>query len=78
MIPHLITKCGTLYWHLALFRKLRLTPQCSARELRWAAARSCDAHSLVETMKMIHDSSQNLLETLPPILRAVRMITCLV
>ena len=38
--------------------------QCSARELRSAAARSCAVRSLVETVKMMHNSSQNLLETL--------------
>jgi hypothetical protein len=34
-------------------------------ELRSAAARSCAARSLVETVKMMHNSSQNLLEMLP-------------
>ena len=34
---------------------------CGARS---AAARSCAASSLVETVKMIHNSPQNLLETL--------------
>jgi hypothetical protein len=48
----------------ARFRKLWLKPQCSARELRSAAARSCAVRSLVETVKMMHNSSQNLLETL--------------
>ena len=36
----------------------------AAVKLRSAAARSCAARSVVETVNMMHNSSQNLLETL--------------